>query len=136
MNTTAVTVNQTSIIQHVLLGRADSTLRTAVEALELQAILFARIEPIVAAGDNIADLVRFGYQATTDAAIDCREHADAGDIVGLFDCLTRVLNGHRAAKSLLSATVELGDAEVAKLAQLGINLATSVLTDLGCDNEG
>lgn len=136
MNTTAVSVNQTSIIQHVLLGRADSTLHTAVEALELQAILFARIEPLVAAGDNTADLVRFGYQATTDAAIDCREHADAGDIIGLFDCLTRVLNGHRAAKSLLLAVVEFGDAEIAKLARLGVSLATSVLSDLGCDNAG
>jgi hypothetical protein len=133
MNATAVSVNQTSIIQHVLLGQVDSTLRTAVEALELQAILFARIEPLVATGDNIADLVQFGYRATTDAAIDCREHANEGDVIGVCDCLARVLSGHRAAKSLLSAIVELGDDEVAKLARLGIKLAMSVLDDLGCD---
>lgn len=134
MNANAVSVNQTSIIQHVLLGRADSTLRTAIEALELQSILFGRITPLVAAGDNVADIVRFGYQATTDAVIDCREHADAGDMVELFDCLTRALNGHRAAKSLLSAIVELGDAEVGELAQLGVNLGVSVLNDLGCED--
>lgn len=133
MNATSVR-DETSIVRHVLLGSTDRALCTAMQALELQSHLFNRITPLVAVGDNIADIVRFGYQATTDAVVDCREHADAGDIVGLFDCLTRVLNGHRAAKSLLSAIVELGDAEVGKLAQLGVNLAVSVLNDLGCDN--
>jgi hypothetical protein len=134
MNATSIRPDQTSIVRHALLGSADSTLYTAIEALELQAILFAKIEPLVAAGDNVADLARSGWRASSEAAGDCREHASAGDIVGLFDCIARALNGHRAAKNLLSAIVELGDAEVGKLAQLGVNLASSVLSDLGCDN--
>jgi hypothetical protein len=136
MNAAALSVSQTSIIPHVLLGRADSTLRTAIQALELQAILFARIELLVAEGDDVVDLVQFGCRTISDAVIDCREHANEGDIVGLFDCLTRVLSGHRAARSLLSAIVELGNVEVSEVARLGISLAVSVLNDLGCDNAG
>jgi len=33
---------------------------------------------------------------------------------------------------LLSAIVELGDTKVAELAQLGVTLSSSVLSDLGC----
>ena len=134
MNTTAVSAKQTSIIQHVLLGRADSALRTAVEALELQAILFSRIEPLVAADDNIADLVQFGCQATSEAVIDCREHANEGDVLGVIDCLTRATSGHRTAKNVLSIIEEMANKDIADLARLGITLASSVLSDLGCDN--
>jgi len=134
MNMTAVSAKQTSIIQHVLLGRADSALRTAVEALELQAILFYRVEPLVAADDDIAALVRFGYQAASEAVIDCREYANEGDILGVFDCLTRATSGHRTAKNVLSIIEEMANKDIADLARLGITLASSVLSDLGCDN--
>lgn len=134
MNVASVLIGQTSIVEHVLLGRKDSTLHTAMNALELQAILFARIEPLVAAGDNLADLVRFGHQATSDAIIDCREHANEGDVLGAFDCLARAISGHRTAEDVLSIITEMADVAVADLARLGIALAASVLSDLGCDN--
>jgi hypothetical protein len=134
MNATSVR-NEVSIVPHLLLGSNDRTLCIAIQALEVQAILFARIERLVAAGNDVVELVRFGYRATNEAATDCREHANEGDIVGLFDCLTRVLSGHRAAKDLLSAIVELGDDEVGKLAKLGVSLSISVLDDLGCEAE-
>ncbi|KLU21953.1 hypothetical protein EOS_32940 [Caballeronia mineralivorans PML1(12)] len=133
MNVISIRLDQTSIVQHVLLGSTDRTLYTAIEALELQAILFARIAPLLATGDNIADLVRFGCEATHEAVIDCREHANEGGALGIFDCIGHVISGHRAAKNLLSAIVELGDDEVGKLAQLGVNLATAVMSDLGCE---
>jgi len=126
--------NETSIIRHVLLGSTNRTLCTAIQALELQAILFARIEPLLASGDRIAGLVRFGYQAISDAVSDGRGHANEDDLLGVFDCLGSVVSGHRAAESLFSAIAMLGDAEVSKLARLGINLSTSVLQDLGCGN--
>jgi hypothetical protein len=125
--------NETSIVLHALLGSTDRTLCTAMDALELQAILFARIEPLLAGGDNIVSLVRFGHQATSDAVIDCRGHASEDDILGVVDCLERVVGGHRAAKNLLSALAELSDAEVANLARLGVDLSSSVLRDLGCE---
>lgn len=133
MNVASVLFGQTSIVEHVLLGRTDSTLHTSMNALELQAFLFAQIEPLVAASDNLADLVRFGHHALSDAVIDCREHANEGDVLGAFDCLARAIKGHRTAKSLLSAIVDLADCEVGRLAQLGVNLAVSVMGDLGCE---
>jgi hypothetical protein len=105
-----------------------------VEALELQSILFARIEPLLAAGNDVMDLVRFGYRATSEAVFDCREHANEGDILGAFDCLARAISGHRTAKHVLSIIAEIGDTPVADLARLGITLSSSVLEDLGCDN--
>jgi transcriptional regulator len=131
MNATSVRLNQTSIVQHILLDGAHSTLRTAVDALELQSILFTRVGVLVADGDAVSDIVRIGYRAADDAVIDCREHAASDDIIGVVDCLARVTSGHRIAKNLLSTVVEIGDADVAELALVGIQLADSVLDDLG-----
>ncbi|MFM0663307.1 hypothetical protein [Paraburkholderia sediminicola] len=133
MNATEIRLNQTSIVQYVMLGRAGSTLCIAMEALALQSILFAKIEPLVVAGDNVADLARVGSRAAGDALADCRDHVSSGDVIGVVDCLTRAVSGHRAAKNLLAAIAEVGDAEVGILAQLGINLAMSVMSDLGCE---
>jgi hypothetical protein len=131
MNATSVLRNQTSIVRHILLGKANSTMRAAIQALELQAILFARITVQVADRGEVAGLARIGNLAADEAVIDCLEHADAGDVIGAVDCLVRVQSGHRTAKSLLSAIAEIGDTEVAEQAQLGINLAMAVLDDLG-----
>lgn len=128
----ASAVNQISIVRHVLLGTSASTLRTGIEALEVQAFLFSRIEPL--ADEEVAELARFGCRAATEAVAACHAHADECDDIGAFDCLSRVSSGHRTAKSLLSAIVELADAEVAKLAQLGVNLAASILNDLGIEH--
>ena len=133
MNAISVS-NETSIVQLALLGRSNSTLRVAMQALESQAILFSRITPLVAEGDDIAALVRFGYQAASESVIDCREHANEGDILGVFDCLTRATSGHRTAKNVLSIIEEMANKDIADLARLGITLASSVLSDLGCDN--
>ena len=122
-------LNQNSIVQHVLLGTPASTLRTGIKALEVQAFLFSRIEPL--ADDDVAELARFGCRAATEAVAACHAHADECDDIGAFDCLSRVLSGHRTAKNLLSAIVELGDTKVTELARLGVNLAVSVLDDLG-----
>jgi hypothetical protein len=130
MNSTSV-VSKNSIVQHVLLGTTASTLRSGIWALKVQAVMFSRIEPLAAAGDDVAALARLGCRALSDALTECREHADSGDILGVVDCLSRVVSSHRLAKNLLSAIVELGDTNVAELAQLGVNLAISVLDDLG-----
>ena len=127
--------NETSVVRHVLLGSVNSTLRTAIESLELQSILFARIEPIITSGNDVSELVRIGYRTTSDAATECREHANEGDVLGAFDCLARAISGHRTAKYVLSVIVEFGDAEVVKLARLGVTLSMSVLSDLGCECE-
>jgi len=126
----AQSFTQSSIVQHVLLGTPASTLRTGIKALEAQAFLLSRIEPL--ADDDVAELARFGCRAATEAAAACHAHADECDDIGAFDCLSRVLSGHRTAKNLLSAIVELGDTKVAELAQLGVTLSSSVLSDLGC----
>lgn len=123
--------NAKSIVQEILLGSTNSTLHIAVDALAMQSFLFARIGALVADGDAIADLVRLGRRAADEDVIECCEFADSGDIVGAIDCLARVQRGHRIAKNLLSTIAEIGDAEVAKLAQLGVNLGMSVLDDLG-----
>lgn len=125
--------NTKCIVSHILLGSTNSTLRTATEALELQSILFSRIGALVADGDAVADLVRLGCCAADEDVVACREFADSGDVVSAVDCLARVQRGHRIAKNLLSTIVEIGDADVAELAQLGLNLAMSVMDDLGCE---
>ena len=51
----AQSFTQSSIVQHVLLGTPASTLRTGIKALEVQAFLFSRIEPL--ADDDVAELV-------------------------------------------------------------------------------
>ena len=127
----AQSLDQRSIAQRFLLGNPDSTLRTAMTALGVLATLFSRIEPLAAAGDDVAELARLGFRTLSDALTECREHADSGDMLGVVDCLSRVVSSHRLAKSLLLGIVELGDTNVAELAQLGVNLAISVLDDLG-----
>lgn len=124
-------LNQESIATRILLGSADSTLHTAIKALMVQSTMFSRIGALVADGDTVADLARLGCHAVDDAVFDCREHAESGDIIGAVDCLERVLSGHRIAKNLLSTIVEMADSKVGELAQLGVNLASSVLDDLG-----
>lgn len=131
MNATPVLLNQTSIVRHILLGRGDSALRIAMEALELQSILFSRIGALAVDGDAVADLVRLGCCAADEDVVACREFADSGDIVSAVDCLARVQRGHRIASNLLATIVEVGNADVAELAQFGVNLANSVLNDLG-----
>jgi hypothetical protein len=126
----AQSVNQISIVQRFLLGNPDSTLRTAMTALGVAATLFSRIEAL--ADDDVAELARFGCRTATEAVAACHAHVDDCDDIGAFDCLSRVLSGHRTAKNLLSAIVELGDTKVAELAQLGVTLSSSVLSDLGC----
>ncbi|MGF6772905.1 hypothetical protein P3T18_005399 [Paraburkholderia sp. GAS199] len=122
-------VNKNSIVRHVLLGTPASTLLIGIEALEVQAFLFSRIERL--ADDEVAELVRFGYRAAAEAVAACHALADEYDDIGAFDCLSRVVSGHRIAKNLLLAIVELADVDVAKQAQLGVTLAMSVLDDLG-----
>ena len=124
-------LNQISIVQHFLIGAPTSTLRTGIQTLRAQAVMFSRIEPLAAAGDDVAALARLGCRTLSDALTECREHAESGDMLGVVDCLSRVVSSHRLAKNLLLAIVELGDANVAELAQLGVNLAISVLDDLG-----
>jgi hypothetical protein len=123
-----------SIATQVLLG-ANCTLSTAMDALELQSILFGKIETFRAAGDDVVELARFGARAASDAAIDCREHAESGDIIGAVDCLTRALSGHRVARNLFLTILEFGNSNVAEAAQLGAQLSTSVLNDLGAISE-
>lgn len=130
MNHALAGQTQTSIIPRILLG-TDSTLSTAMVGLDLVSILFARIERLVADGDDVADLARLGSRTASDALTECREHASSGDVIGVVDCLARTLSGHRVAKNLLLAIVEVGDADVGELAQLGVNLAASILDDLG-----
>ncbi|CAD6514078.1 hypothetical protein LMG28727_00832 [Paraburkholderia kirstenboschensis] len=127
----AQSLNQNSILQRFLLGNPDSTLRTAMTALGVLATLFSRIEPLAAAGDDVVDLARLGCRTLGDASTECREHANSGDVIGVVDCLSRAASAHRTAKNLFLGIVELGDTDVAELAQLGINLAMSVLDDLG-----
>ncbi|MGF6994631.1 hypothetical protein [Paraburkholderia sp. GAS32] len=134
MNVTSVR-NQTSIVALVLLG-ADSTLQSAMVGLDVLSILFSQIELIVTANDDVADLARIGSRAAGDGLADCRDHASANDVIGAVDCFTRAVSAHSAAKNLLLGIAELGDINVAELAQLGVNLAVSVLNDLGCDNAG
>jgi hypothetical protein len=127
----AQSLNQNSIVTRILLG-PDSTLRTAMTALGVQETLLSRIEPLASAlADDVADLARLGCRVLGDALSECREHADSGDMVGVADCLLRVVSAHRVAKNLLLGIVELSDTAVAELAQLGVNLAMSVLDDLG-----
>lgn len=92
---------------------------------------FFRIESIVCAVGDVADLARLGGRTLHDALVECREHARSEDVIGVVDCLSRAVSAHRIARNLFLAIVELADAEVAKLAQLGVNLAKSVLDDLG-----
>jgi hypothetical protein len=127
----AQSLNQNSIIQRFLLGNPDSTLRTAMTAMGVVSTLFSRIEPLAAAGDAVADLARLGCRTLSDALTECREHANSGDVIGVGDCLSRAVSAHRIAKNLFLGIVELGDTSVAELAQLGVNLAMSVLDDLG-----
>ena len=134
MNVTTSVCNQTSIVTRVLLG-ADSTLQAAMVGLDLLSILFSKIELLGSASDDAADLARVGRRAASDALADCRDHVSSGDVIGVVDCLTRAVSGHRAAKGLLAAIAEVGDAEVVKLAQLGGTLSMSVLSDLGCECE-
>jgi hypothetical protein len=123
--------NQNSIVQRFLLGTPDSTLRMAMTALGVLSTLFSRIEPLAASGDDVADLARLGCRTLGDALTQCRDHASSGDVIGVVDCLSRALSAHRTAKSLLLGIVELADTDVAKVAQLGVTLAESVLCDLG-----
>jgi hypothetical protein len=123
--------NQNSIVQRFLLGTPDSTLRMAMTALGVLSTLFSRIEPLAASGDDVADLARLGCRTLSDALTQCRDHASSGDVIGVVDCLSRALSAHRTAKSLLLGIVELADTDVAKVAQLGVTLAESVLCDLG-----
>jgi hypothetical protein len=123
--------NQNSIVQRFLLENPGSTLRTAMTALGVLSTLFSRIEPLAASGDDVADLARLGCRTLSDALTECRDHASSGDVIGVVDCLSHAVSVHRTAKSLLLAIVELGDTSVADLAQLGINLAASILDDLG-----
>ncbi len=127
----AQSLNQNSIVTRFLLGNPDSTLRTAMRALGVLSTLFSRVEPLAAAGDDVADLARLGCRTLSDALTECREHTDSGDLIGVVDCLSRAASAHRAAKSLLLGIVELADTDVANLAQLGVTLAESVLCDLG-----
>jgi len=124
-------LNESFIVQRFLLGNPASTLRTAVTALGVQSTLFSRIEPLAAASDDVADLARLGCRTLSDALDECRDHANSGDVIGVVDCLSRVVSAHRTAKGLLLGIVELGDTNIANLAQLGINLAASILDDLG-----
>lgn len=128
MNVTSLR-NQTSIVPLVLLG-ADSTLQAAMVGLDVLSILFSKIELIATANDDVADLARIGSRVAGDGLADCRYHASANDLVGVVDCLTRAVSAHSVAKSLLLGIAELGDINVTELAQLGVNLATSVLDDL------
>ncbi|MFL9994313.1 hypothetical protein PQR34_28990 [Paraburkholderia sediminicola] len=127
----AQSLNQNSIVQRFLLGNPDSTLRTAMTALGVVSTLFSRIEPLAAAGDAVADLAGLGCRTLSDALTECREHANSGDMIGVVDCLSRAVSAHSIAKNLFLGIVELGDTNVAELAQLGVNLAMSVLDDLG-----
>jgi hypothetical protein len=124
-------LSQNSIVQRFLLGNPDSTLRTGMTALGVLSTLFSRIEPLAAACDDVADLARLGCRTLSDALTECRERANCGDVIGVVDCLSRVVSAHRTAKNLLLGIVELGDTDVAEQAQLGVNLAMSVLDDLG-----
>ncbi|WP_321853861.1 hypothetical protein [Paraburkholderia tropica] len=133
MNATSAFLNQSSIVRHILLEGPSRTLHTAMEALKLQSMLFSKIGALVDDGETVADLVHLGRRTADDAAIDCDEHAASGDIIGAADCLARVLSGHRIAKNLLSTIAEIGNANVAEMAQLGVKLAKSVFTDLGYD---
>jgi hypothetical protein len=133
MNVTSFRLSQNSIVALVLLGRTDSTLHTALNALDALSFLLIRIEAMVGKGNGVADLARFGCRAASDAATDCREHADAGDVLGVVDCLARAISGHRTARNVLSIIAEIADTAVADLARLGINVTLSVLHDLGCE---
>jgi hypothetical protein len=127
----AKNLNENSIVQRFLLVNPDSTLRTAMTALGVLSTLFSRIEPLAAAGDDVAYLARLGCRTLSDALTECRDHANSGDVIGVVDCLSRAVSAHRIAKNLFLGIVELGDTNVAELAQLGVNLAMSVLNDLG-----
>ncbi|CAB3783360.1 hypothetical protein LMG28138_01624 [Pararobbsia alpina] len=126
----AQSLNQDSIVTRILLG-SDSSLQTAMVSADLLSIHFSRIEALVDAADDVADLARLGCRTLCDALAECREHARSENVIGVLDCLSRAVSAHRTAKSLLLGIVELGDTDVAELAQLGVNLAMSVLDDLG-----
>ncbi|MFC5427635.1 hypothetical protein ACFPTO_02235 [Paraburkholderia denitrificans] len=128
MNATSVR-KQESIVAHILL-RTDSTLQNAMVGLDLLSILFARIE-LLALDSDVAELASVGSRTLGDALIECREHAGAGDIIGLVDCLARTASAHRIAKDLLSIIKEISDVEIGELAQLGMTLASSILDDMG-----
>lgn len=130
--TAASALSQNSIVTHILLG-SDSSLRTAMVSVDLLSRHFFRIESIVCAVGDAADLARLGGLTLHDALVECREHARSEDVIGVVDCLSRAVSAHRTAKNLLLAIVELGDTNVAELARLGITLVSSVLDDLGCE---
>lgn len=119
-----------SIVTRILLGN-NSTLQTAMISADLLSIHFSQIESIVGTSDDSANLARTGRRILCDALVECREHMRSQDLIGVIDCLSRAVSAHRIAKNLLLAIVELANSDVAKLAQLGVNLATSVLDDLG-----
>ncbi|MGY6161868.1 hypothetical protein [Paraburkholderia strydomiana] len=126
----AQTVSQNSIVTRILLG-TDSTLQTAMASADLLSIHFSRIEAIVGAVGDVASVARMGRRILCDALVECREHTRPQDMIGVVDCLLCAVSAHRVAKNLLLAIVELADSDVAKLAQLGVRLAASVLDDLG-----
>lgn len=126
----ATVLNQNSIIPRILLG-TDSSLQAAMVSIDLLSIHFTQIESLAGVGNDVADLACLGCRTLVDALDECRGHASDGDVIGVVDCLARAISAHRAAKNLLLGIVELGDNDVAELAQLGVNLASSVLSDLG-----
>ena len=126
----AQSLNQDSIIPHILLG-AESALQKAMVAIAAISIVFGLMEHEVGCGSDVAAVARLGCRAAGDALKDCRDHASLGDIIGVIDCLACAVSAHRTAKNLFLAIVELGDADVAEKAQLGVALAESVLNDLG-----
>jgi archaeosine-15-forming tRNA-guanine transglycosylase len=126
----AQTISQNSIVTRILLG-TDSTLQTAMVSADLLSIHFSQIESIVGANDDAANLASTGRRILCDALVECREHARDEDVIGVVDCLSRAVSAHRAAKNLLLLIVDLGDTNIAELAQLGVNLASSILDDLG-----
>lgn len=132
MNATSVSANQTSIVRGILLA-PDSTLPLAMNSLCAQSALFKRIASLVEDGDAVADLARLGRRTVDEARLDSREHAESDCVVSVVDCLERVVSGHRIAENLLSAIAEIGNANVAELARLGIGLAQSIFSDLGCE---
>jgi hypothetical protein len=85
----------------------------------------------VGAFGDVAALARMGRRILCDALVECREHVRDEDVIGIVDCLSRAVCAHRAAKNLLLLIAEFADSHIAELAQLGVNLATSVLDNLG-----
>lgn len=113
----AQSLNQNSIVTRILLG-TDSSLQTAMVSADLLSIHFSRIEALVVAAGDVAHLARLGCRTLCDALVECHEHANSGDVIGVVDCLSRAISVHRIAKSLLLGIVELGDSAVAELARL------------------